>query len=116
MFTCRARLLPLASLTSRPMAAAKEEAGVLRIKGEVSGEYFNIRCEACNDVVRLYDVVWVGAVPQIRAACYKCEETGDFKVHSKTLLDIIPVSPARPAIPKAGPRLSIGSWGSYPGT
>ncbi len=64
---------------------------MLVIKGEVGGEYFNIRCEACNDVVRLYDARWVGGVPQIKATCYRCEETGDFKVHAKTLLDIIPV-------------------------
>ena len=72
---------------------------MLRIKGEVSGEYFNIRCEACNEVVRLYDVCWVGAVPQIKATCYKCEETGDFKIHARTLMDIIPVlSPSHLAI------------------
>ncbi len=74
---------------------------MLRIKGEVDGEYFNIRCEACNDVVRLYDVCWDRAVPQIKATCYKCEETGDFKVHAKTLLDIIRASPSHPAIPFA---------------
>ncbi len=44
---------------------------MLRIKGEVGGEYFNIRCEACNDVVRLYDARWVGGVPQIKATCYE---------------------------------------------
>ena len=64
---------------------------MLRIKGEVDGEYFNIRCEACSDIVRLYDVRRVGGVPQIRATCYECEKTGDFKIHAKTLLDIIPV-------------------------
>ena len=63
---------------------------MLKIKGEVGGEYFNIRCEACNGVVRLFDVRRVGGVPQIRAACYECQETSDFKVHAKTLLDIIP--------------------------
>ena len=71
---------------------------MLRIKGEVGGEYFNIRCEACNDVVRLYDARWVGGVPQIKATCYRCEETGDFKVHGKTLLDIMPVTMSHPAI------------------
>ena len=62
---------------------------MLRIKGEVGGEYFDIRCEACNDVVRLYDFRWVGDVPRITATCYECEETGDFKVHAKTLLDVM---------------------------
>ena len=72
---------------------------MLSIKGTVGGDYFNIRCETCNEVVRLYDASWVGAVPQIKATCSKCEETCDFKVHAKTFLDIIPERlPSHPAI------------------
>ena len=63
---------------------------MLRIKGEVGGEYFNVTCADCDDVVRLYDPRWVGDVPRITATCYECEETGDFKVHAKTLLDVMP--------------------------
>ena len=57
---------------------------MLRIKGEVGGEYFDIRCVACNDVVRLYDFRWVGHVPRVTATCCECEKTGDFKERTPT--------------------------------
>ena len=63
---------------------------MLQIRGETRGEYFNIWCEACNQIVSLHDARWVSGVPQIKATCPECEETGDFKVHRTTAMDVIP--------------------------
>ena len=54
---------------------------MLRIIGDTGGEYFNIKCETCGQLVELHDGRWVGAVPQVKATCNQCGQTGDFKVH-----------------------------------
>ena len=62
---------------------------MLRIKGETKVEYFDVACEVCDKSVRLSNLRMVGGVPQVEAACESCGETGDFKLHVKSWLDIV---------------------------
>lgn len=63
---------------------------MLRIKGEVRGDYFHLECEKCRKWVQLENLRWVGGVPQVEFVCPKCEEREDLKLHPPTWMSVFP--------------------------
>ena len=63
---------------------------MLRIKGEIRGEYLHLECEKWGGSVGLKNLRWVGGVPQVEVTCSKCEEHDELKLHPPTWIDIVP--------------------------
>ncbi len=69
---------------------------MLQIIGRTGGEYFNIECEACTDAglqprsVNFSDLRWDGSVPVVTATCRRCGESGKFKLHPPSWIEMFP--------------------------
>ena len=64
----------------------------LRIVGETSIDYFMVRCEKCQQPVKIKYLGWDPAVPHIEAKCKKCGSSGKLKLSNWTGLPAKPSS------------------------
>ena len=66
---------------------------MLRIKGEIRGEYLHLECEKCGRSVKLENLRWVGGVPQAEIVCSDCDERDDIKLWTPTWISVVPGGP-----------------------
>ena len=62
---------------------------MLKIKGEIRGEYLHLRCEKCGKSVSFENLRWVGGVPHAEVVCSTCDERHYVKLHPPTWVGIL---------------------------
>ena len=53
---------------------------MLNIVGKGEGDYFQFRCEKCNEILDCEYLGYERAMPHFRATCPKCKETAEKKL------------------------------------